>query len=454
MRFKKTSNILLLSGLIALCLTGCTGSSNSNDSNSAEKIWKYDFGNGKVQKGYIQITKDDVFTEEKGYGIVCEDTVNEGKAKGKDALTCDWVTADLPFYFQKELPEGRYKITLTFGSPLEETVTTVKAESRRLMLEDIKTAKGEFVTKTIVVDVRTPKINDTLSINLKKREIGYVNWDKYLSLEFNGPKPCVTSIVIEEANDLPVIFLAGNSTVTDQAYEPWASWGQMLPRFLKPEIVVANYAESGETLLAFKARRRLQKLISIMKPGDYLFMEFAHNDQKPGSCHVEPFTTYQDELRFFMNEARSKGGKPVLVTSTNRRKFDDNGEIVNTLEEYPDAMRQLAKEENVPCVDLNAMTKIFYEALGVDDSKKAFVHYPANSFPNQEKPLADNTHFNPYGAYELAKCVVQGIIDNKLDLGKYIVDDWTTFDPNHPDDWKTFFWPASPAIEILKPDGN
>ena len=136
-----------------------------------------------------------------------------------------------------------------------------------------------------------------------------------------------------------------------------------------------------------KLLRRLAKLLSVMKPGDYLFIEFAHNDQKPGGNHVDPYTTYQEQVRYYINEARKRGGKPVLVTSTARRAFDESDKIKNTLLEYPDAMRQLAKEENLPLIDLNAMTKVFYETLGVENSKHALVHYPANTFPGQNKPL-------------------------------------------------------------------
>jgi len=416
--------------------------------------WKYDFGNGKVSDGYLAVNSESTYSKEKGFGLISEKPVKADNEKGKAGLTSSWISSDSPFYFQVNLPEGRYKITLTLGNQKEATATTVKAESRRLMQENIETKKGEVVTKTIVVDVRTPQINATEEVHRKPREMTYVNWDNKLTLEFNGPHPCVSSVVIEKANNLPVIYLAGNSTVVDQEYEPWASWGQMFPRFLKPEIVVANYAESGETLKAFRRENRLKKVLSLMKSGDYLFIEFAHNDQKPGGNHVEPYTTYLDELRYFIKSAKEKGAQTVLVTSTNRRKFDENGKIVNTLEEYPAAMRQLATEENIPLVDLNAMSKLLYESLGVEGSKEAFVHYPANTFPNQDKALADNTHFNAYGAYELAKCVIQGLIDGKHELTKYIVDDWTTFNPNHPDDRKNFFWPNSPNYEIIKPDGN
>lgn len=441
----------ILFGLFCLGVFSLNSCTQKPDDTS---IHKFDFGSGAIEKGFVSVDGNTVFSSASEYGIITEKSLESSPNKGNNALTGDYISSDRPFYFKVKLPEGRYKVTVTLGDLEGTSATTVKAESRRLMLENIQTEQGEIVSKTFVVDVRTPQINDSLEIRRKAREMAYLNWDAYLSLEFNGPRPCVSSILIERANDLPVIFLAGNSTVTDQENEPWASWGQMFPRFLKADIAVANYAESGETLKAFRRENRLKKIVSLMKAGDYLFMEFAHNDQKPGGNHVEPFTTYQDELRYFINEARKKGAHPVLVTSTNRRWFDEQGKIKNTLEEYPEAMRQLAKEENIPLVDLNKMSKDLYESMGVENSKNAFVHYPANTFPNQDKPLADNTHFNPFGAYELAKCVVQGIIDNNMELKNHIVDDFVEYDPKHPGDWQTFFWPQSPSAEIVKPDGN
>jgi lysophospholipase L1-like esterase len=410
-------------------------------------INRFYFGSGKAKKGWAQVTSSSVYSAEKGFGLIPSGEMVDGK-------TANFLSSNKPFYFVVNIPEGHYQVILTLGGSPEGSSTTVKAESRRLMLENVKTASGKTVQKTIVVDVRTPKINDQEQIKLKERELNYLNWDNKLTLEFNGEHPCVAAIEIKKADHLATIFLAGNSTVTDQENEPWASWGQMFPNFLKPEIVVANYAESGETLLAFKREKRLQKILSQMKPGDYLLMEFAHNDQKPGSNHLDAMTTYKDELKYFMTEARKKGGKPVLVTSTNRRRFDEHGKIINTLEEYPEAMRQLAKDENVSLIDLNAMSKVFYEALGPEISKKAFVHYPANTYPGQDKPLADDTHFSPYGAYELAKCVTEGIRKNIPELAKYIRADWIEFNPAQHDPVNEFRWYESPSVNLIKPYGN
>lgn len=409
-------------------------------------VKSYSFGSSGLAKAITNVDTATNYSDTKGYGITSFGKMQQG---------AQFVAAEKPFYFSVKLPEGHYKVTLTLGgNPNESTSTTVKAESRRLMCENVISPKGKTIQKTIIVDVRSPKINDSTAIRLKPREKNYLNWDDKLTLEFTGQKPCVSAIEISPANDLPTIFLAGNSTVTDQEYEPWASWGQMFPCFLRPEVVVANFAESGETLLAFKREKRLEKIISLMKKGDFLLMEFAHNDQKPGGNHLEAFTGYKTELKYYIAQAQRKGAIPVLVTSTNRRRFDENGKIINTLEDYPAAMRQLAAEENVELIDLNAMSKELYEALGPELSKKAFVHYPANSYPGQTTALADDTHFNPYGAYLLAKCVVQSIVNNNLSLNKFVRSEWKTFVPSQPDALSAFRWYESPSANVLKPDGN
>jgi len=414
-------------------------------------LTKFDFGSAKVKKGWTQVTATTLYSAEKGFGLIPSGEMETGKSGSKKG---NFICSKKPFYFAVDLPEGHYRINLTLGGAPQGSSTTLKAESRRLMLENVKTEKGQVVQKTIVVDVRTPKINDTEQIRLKEREFKYLNWDNKLTLEFTGEYPCVSAIEILKADDLPTIFLAGNSTVVDQENEPWASWGQMFPRFLKPEIVVANFAESGESLLSFKGEKRLQKVLSLMKTGDYLFIEFAHNDQKQGGSHLDAFTTYKDQVKYFIAEARKKGGKPILVTSMHRRRFDENVQIINTLENYPEAMRQTAAEENVPLIDLNAMSKLFYEAMGPENSKKAFVHYPANTYPGQAKALADDTHFNPYGAYELAKCIAESIRKNNPDLAKYLIDGLPAFDPAHPDSVNEFRWYESPSVNLIKPDGN
>ena len=190
-----------------------------------------------------------------------------------------------------------------------------------------------------------------------------------------------------------------------------------------------------------------------MKKGDYLFMEFGHNDQKQKGPGKGAYYSFMTSLKTFIDEARLRGAHPVLVTPTQRRSFDPDGHIRDTHEDYPEAMRWLAEKENVPLIDLNEMTRTLYEAMGVEPSKRAFVHYPAGSYPGQTQDFADNTHFNPYGAYEIARCIVEGLKTQVPDLARHLKP-FPTFDPAHPDNPDYFHWDDSPFTEIEKPDGN
>jgi lysophospholipase L1-like esterase len=313
--------------------------------------------------------------------------------------------------------------------------------------------KGEIKRISFVVNVRRPQISTGGRVSLKPREVGKLDWDDKLTLEFSDERPCVNSIQIEKTDTPITVYLAGNSTVVDQDEEPWAAWGQMIPCFFGPGVAIANHAESGLTLGSFLNSHRLDKVLSVIKPGDYLFIEFGHNDQKEKGPQDGAYQSYTERLKLFVAKAREHGALPVIVTSTARRSFDADGKSVNTLGDYPEAARQVAKQENVPLIDLNRMTTAFYDALGVEDSKKALVHYPAHTFPGQDQPLADNTHFNPYGAYELAKCIVEGIKSNRLSLSNLLVN-MPAFDPAHPDPVESFYWPPSPNQSTRKPDGN
>jgi lysophospholipase L1-like esterase len=264
-----------------------------------------------------------------------------------------------------------------------------------------------------------------------------------VSLEIQPTRPSIT------------VFVAGDSTVTDQTNEPYAGWGQMLPRFFDANVAIANHAESGLALFSFERQRRLEKILSVMQPGDYLFIQFGHNDQKSKSENAGPFTSYKSDLKMFVTAVRNKKGLPVLVTSMERRRFDGEGKPTATLADYAEAVRQVGKEENVPVIDLNAMSLQLYSALGEEHSKKAFAFYPAETFPGQTKELKDNTHHNNYGAYELARCVVEGIKSNVPALANHLIVNLDTFDPNRPDSPDTILIPPSPFIgNSVMPAGN
>ncbi|TKC10446.1 rhamnogalacturonan acetylesterase [Pedobacter polaris] len=355
-----------------------------------------------------------------------------------------------PFYFSVNVPEGNYQVTVILSSTHG---TFVKAESRRLMLEDVQTKAGQFVKKTFIVNIKNKKINDKETVKLKERELTKLDWDNKLTLEFDK-YVVLKAITIKKVEDQVTVFLAGNSTVVNGDYEPWAAWGQMIPRFFKPGVAIANHAESGLTLGSFLGSKRLDKIMSVMKRGDYLFVEFGHNDQKDKGPDDGAYKSYTERLKLFVSRFREKGGIPVIVTSTTRRSFDKDGKIQNSLGDFPDAARKVAAQEGVALIDLNQLTTILFNAMGVEPSKKAFVHYPANTYPGQNQPLADNTHFSPYGAYEIAKCIVEGIKSAKLPLANFLIDPKQKFNPAQPDGLDTWHWPESLQASMVKPDGN
>lgn len=349
------------------------------------------------------------------------------------------------------LPDGNYRVTVTFGNRKKAGSTTLRAESRRLFAENVKTAKNQFVTRSFVINKHSPVISEKERVRIKEREKTKKNWDEVLSLEITGDCPMIRDIVIERDTISPTLYLCGNSTVVDQDEEPWASWGQMITRFLNDSISVANYAESGETASTFCQVGRFKRILKDLRAGDYVVMEFGHNDQKQKGPGCGAYYNFTYTLKTMIDEVRARGAMPILVSPTQRRIFKD-GRIQETHADYPEAMEWLAKREKVTFIDLHNYTRDLFETWGEEDSKKGFVHYPANTYPGQVKALADNTHFNPYGAYEIAKCVLHGIRQHGL-LTQYFRD-FTDFDPKKPDTVDSFHWTDSENIDIIKPDGN
>lgn len=364
--------------------------------------------------------------------------------------------SNAPFTRNIEVPDGNYKVTVVLGSKKKAGKTVVRAENRRLMVDEVATKKGQFKTVEFVVNKRTPEIEKGKRVKVKDREKNYNTWDNAINLEFTGAAPAVKEVKIERDTTATTIFLCGNSTVVDQPYEPWASWGQMIPRWFGPEIAISNNAESGLTAASFLGSYRLDKILTMMKKGDYVICEFGHNDQKEKMAGAGAWYNFSYYLKIFIDKVRAKGGNIIFVTPTQRRRFDDatHSKILETHGDYPDAMRAVAKREGVPVIELHDMTRTFFETLGYENSKKALVHYPANTFPGQDKPLADNTHFNPYGAYEIAKMVVMGMKQLNLPIVKYLRSDWKDFNPAQPDDYNKFVWYNSVQQDVTKPDGN
>ena len=273
--------------------------------------FKFDFGPGKVAAGYQQVLPAAAYSAATGYGFDFGTTVTGVDRGGPDARKSDFVTSPQPFYFSVALPEGNYNVTVTLGDAKGPSSTFLKAESRRLLLETTATRPGQFITQTFTLNVKSRRISDTETVSLKPRELHKLDWDDKLTLEFDGANPCLAALEIVPAPQAVTVFLAGNSTVVNQDDEPWAAWGQMLPRFLGPGVAVANHAESGLTLGSFLGSKRLAKVLSVMKPGDYLFIEFGHNDQKDKGENDGAWKAYSERLHLFV-----RPGKRVAFRSS------------------------------------------------------------------------------------------------------------------------------------------
>ena len=408
-------------------------------------IKEFNFGANADKKTGTVINKAVVYTKTAGYGFDLQSDKNV-------VFDEKSISAKSPFYFSIKLPEGNYSVEIVLGGS-NSGITTVKAESRRLMLREIKTAANETKTMRFMVNVRTAKFDINNTITLKPAEIKGLNWDEKLTLEFLGTS-IVQSIKVTPVSKIITIYMAGDSTVMEHDLEPWASWPQFFQNYLTTDVVIANYAYSGLTLRSFESTYRLEKILYLMEPGDYLFIEFGHNDEKATGDGKGASGAYTALLKDLIVKTRNKGGSPILVTPIQRRIFNPNGTLKPTHGEFPDAMRKVAQEMQVPLIDVTKMTTSLYQSWGNELSKKAFVHYPANTFPGQISALADNTHFNSFGANEVTRCIVQNIKNAGLDLAKHIkptVPHYIFKNPSKPSDWTV---PMSIRIGIDKPDGE
>lgn len=391
---------------------------------------------GKPAPGDVAVQADTAYSRERGHGFEASEARN---------------AAGLPYFFSVDLPEGNYRVTATLGAAAASD-TTIKAELRRLQLDSVKLPAGASETRTFIVNVRTANIAaapgvEAGRVKLKEREIASEAWawDRRLTLELNGAQPALRRLAIEPVS-VPTVYLLGDSTVADQSGEPYASWGQMLTSLFKPTVAVSNHAESGETFRDSLARRRIDKILSTLQPGDTVLLQFGHNDQKQqkdGSGNAE---TYKAELRTHAERILARGGVPVVVSSMERRNFDAaTGKLKPSLTEYASAARSVAQDMKLAFIDLNAMSIQFYEALGPERSQLA---HPMNN------GKLDNTHHNNYGAMQLARLVALGLREARVPVAAQLRDDLGAISAAQPPAPEQFRVAVSPGFTQLRPLGD
>jgi len=221
-----------------------------------------------------------------------------------------------------------------------------------------------------------------------------------LTCSFHNPSQVIT------------IFTIGDSTMANKSEKafPEAGWGQMLPVFFDTNLVVIqNHAVNGRSSKSFIGEGRWEKVHEQLKPGDYVLVQFGHNDQKDQSPDrfTNPYTGYRQNLRKYVLETRAKGAIPILLTSIVRRNFNEKGTLIDTHGAYPEVVRSVAREMDVPLIDLQIITEEMVLERGIEGSKSLYLHLKPGEHPNHPEGKEDNTHLNREGATLIASKVVK-----------------------------------------------
>lgn len=308
--------------------------------------------------------------------------------------------------FSIKLDDGDYKVTLRVKGTKNNSEFYVFSEDRRVMTSLLTINNDETKKISFYVNVKNTLLeqsehdnSNAPRVRIRGDEDVSRNWDDKLTIALSNQSIQFSDLKIEPIV-VGKVLLAGDSTVSDQASNDYASWGQFLPALINNRLVV-NHARSGETLKSFIASLRWDKTLSQTQAGDIVLIQFAHNDEKKQwpRTYVAADGAYPEYLRAFIADVRQKGAYPVLVTPVARRIYDKTtGKLINTHKGYDQAVRQVALATKVPVIDLTAQTHTLYQTLGKNNAPKIFA--------SQGK---DKTHHNHLGAWIIANMVAKNL---------------------------------------------
>jgi DNA sulfur modification protein DndE len=221
----------------------------------------------------------------------------------------------------------------------------------------------------------------------------------------------------------PVIYMAGDSTMANKPTEdnPERGWGQLLPEFFNNKVTIENHAVNGRSTRSFIYEGRWDSLTKKLKKGDFVIIQFGHNDESPQKTdrYCTP-VEYRYNLTRFVKDVRSKGANPILCTSVQRRKFDENGIFQDTHGDYPGYVRELALQLDVPLIDMQKKSEKVIVEQGMEGSKKIFLHISPGEYKSLPEGKEDNTHFSEYGARMMAGLFCEGLKEINNNLAKYL----------------------------------
>ncbi|MDQ0972094.1 fibronectin type 3 domain-containing protein [Neobacillus niacini] len=368
---------------------------------------KFDFGTptSSVEDGYTKVSSDTAYSAETGYGFADISKVTSQDRSTSDSLKSDFISTT-ETSFNVDLPNGDYLVTVIAGDKDDTTNIGIKAENIQ-KVQNAAVLKSEFI----------------------EREFEIALVDGQLNFEFTGTNPKVNAMTIEKlpertAGELPTVYIAGDSTVQtyDEYWRPEAGWGQMIPRYFSSDVTFKNHAIGGRSTKSFINEGRLDNVLREIKPNDFFLVQFGHNDATisiPERYASVP--DYKNYLKTYINGARQRGAIPILVTPVGRRDFNaTTGKFNVSFPEYVQGMKEVAAEMNVNVVDLSARSVAYYDTIGPEGSLSVFLHTDPGvytAFPNGSQ---DNTHFQEYGAIQLARLVSDEIKNLNISLSQYV----------------------------------
>lgn len=370
----------------------------------------FDFGPGLVADGALGVTSATAFDDDWGYGF---STAPSAEAADVDRGTDDAIKSDFVApaggVFEIGLPAADYSIDVVSGDAENATTTTITAEKMAKVLENPQGA-GAFLEMAFSIALI----------------------DGRLTLEFGGDAAAVNALTItrlasRQAASIPTAYIAGDSTVQTYdpiAYAPQAGWGQMIDRFLADDVAVENHAIGGRSSKNFITQGRLDEILRNIRPGDYLFAQFGHNDATQGvdDRYASP-EDYKEYLREYIQGARQRGATPVIVTPVSRRSFNaETGEANVSFPEYVAKAIEVADEEDALLVDLSASSRAYLTEIGAEAAKAVFLHVDPGVFPNRPGGTADDTHFQEYGAIQMARLVAQDVAEFNDPIAEKVTD--------------------------------
>ncbi|HEX5858667.1 MAG TPA: fibronectin type III domain-containing protein [Microbacterium sp.] len=366
----------------------------------------FDFGPGAVAPNALPVAASTAFNPEWGYGFSVA-PAGEADRGTADPLRSDYVAAQNAT-FEVELGAGDYNVALIAGDATAASDIAITAESMAKVQPTAKAA-GEYLEMVFPIALV----------------------DGRLTLQVTGTSAALNALTITRMPErtpgsFDTVFLAGDSTVQtyDPGFAPQAGWGQMIDRYFGDGYEVANHAIGGRSSKNFITQGRLDEILRAVRPGDYLFVQFGHNDATQGvdDRYASP-ADYKEYLRVYVEGARQRGATPVIVTPVSRRSFDAATGVFNvSFPEYVAKATELAVEEDVLLVDLSASSRAYLNEIGPEAAKAVFLHVDPGVFPGRPAGTVDDTHFQDYGAIQMARLVAQDVAALGDPIAEAIVD--------------------------------